>query len=1012
MNYKQMRKKNLFLLTIVALYLCFPFSLKAHTAAEMSTLVTQTETYLAKSTYTAAPQATDVRAILLDAVAQAKLSDDTNRDENYSLLEDALHTYLLAAQPTSGTSFDLTFKMNNPTLTSSGEGWSLTPTVNYNEAEIYNRTFDFYQTVNDLPSGIYTIGVTGFYRNSLYYSGIEKNANAGCYLYANDESSLLLTLYYDAQTKKFQNNTGGYANNMYDANQVFSQGFYATNTVRTTLGEGDVLRLGIRNTASQDGNWTCFKNFTLQYWGNNGGTVKSSRKYRIVSDSYSTVGAVVPGSTKGQVTPLYYSTTAVSGDTAYWYFTEEKSGKYSLRSAATKQYITWDGERIEASKRYVTLTDTMAGDSSLWTLNQVDGTHFCIRNVKQPEQLFDTRSGSYIVGTYNNSGAPSSIEQYLLYDIYGEQIVTLNNKNFFSGVSTLNINGKEMANDRSSSMFLCSVPLVKMKGGDYSATVAPVYKSGWSSLSIDGTMVNTSTSYTFKNIQPGKAFNLKIMNAEGDSATAKLYFTGMPVVALNGSFGDAYTKGTIAVNEPDSALVKLIDVKAKWRGATTKYRNKKQYAVKLIDSLGQSVDTCFFGLRSDNNWILDGMSIDVARMRNRVTTDLWEAYSQKPYFYDKQPDLVNGTRGRFVEMFLNDSYVGIYCMTEKMDRKQLQLRKYDETTNTIKGELWKSSDWSYAVFMGHYSNSTSYPKKSPVNYDNNSETWDSYEVKYPDMDDAQPINWSELYDAVDFVCTSSDQTFTEQVGSYFDMPVLLDYYIFMETILSADNHGKNMYFYIYNRAKDKKISFGPWDLDSTCGRRWNSAQIPPEQDYTQYIINSEHGDYNLFRRVKACNVNNFNDSVRYRYKELRRTVLNTDSIIQRFADYKELFDGCGASAREVARWNNTDAGTLNFDDELNYLTDWFRKRMNYIDTQWDIADLPDAVNNVEQHVHSISVGADKGRIIVTAPQACTITVVTLSGQVRYVRQVEAGVHVIDGIAPGIYIVNGRKIIVS
>lgn len=36
-------------------------------------------------------------------------------------------------------------------------------------------------------------------------------------------------------------------------------------------------------------------------------------------------------------------------------------------------------------------------------------------------------------------------------------------------------------------------------------------------------------------------------------------------------------------------------------------------------------------MRSDNNWILDAMAVDRARMRNRVSTDLWLAFSTKPY---------------------------------------------------------------------------------------------------------------------------------------------------------------------------------------------------------------------------------------------------------------------------------------------------------------------------------------------------------------------------------------------
>ena len=215
------------------------------------------------------------------------------------------------------------------------------------------------------------------------------------------------------------------------------------------------------------------------------------------------------------------------------------------------------------------------------------------------------------------------------------------------------------------------------------------------------------------------------------------------------------------------------------------------------------------------------MCSEVARMRSIVTSDLLQSYCALTYYAEDEPDLINGTGGQFVELFLNNQYVGLYYMTEKMDRKQLKLKKYDEEKDNIRGLLWKGSEWSYSIFMGHDYNSNYYPMRSPVMYDNNSEDWDGYEVKYPDLGDGQPIRWNELYDAVDFVCTASDEEFVIKAPELFDMPVLMDYYILMETILSADNHGKNMYFFVHNQNKNKKISFGAWDLDSNIGRRWN-----------------------------------------------------------------------------------------------------------------------------------------------------------------------------------------------
>lgn len=99
-----------------------------------------------------------------------------------------------------------------------------------------------------------------------------------------------------------------------------------------------------------------------------------------------------------------------------------------------------------------------------------------------------------------------------------------------------------------------------------------------------------------------------------------------------------------------------------------------------------------------------------------VLIDLWHNFSHKPYYYAQEPQALTGTRGQFVETLLNDKYVGVYCMTECVDRKQMKLVDYDSIAHVQHGILWKSKDWSYSVFMGHNSDNTYYPMTSPTSF--------------------------------------------------------------------------------------------------------------------------------------------------------------------------------------------------------------------------------------------------------------------------------------------------------
>ena len=43
-----------------------------------------------------------------------------------------------------------------------------------------------------------------------------------------------------------------------------------------------------------------------------------------------------------------------------------------------------------------------------------------------------------------------------------------------------------------------------------------------------------------------------------------------------------------------------------------------------------------------------------------------------------------------------------------------------------------------------------------------------------------------------------DEIFKKEVSEYFDIPVLIDYQIFLEVLKPIDNCGKNMYWGIYD----------------------------------------------------------------------------------------------------------------------------------------------------------------------------------------------------------------------
>lgn len=484
------------------------------------------------------------------------------------------------------------------------------------------------------------------------------------------------------------------------------------------------------------------------------------------------------------------------------------------------------------------------------------------------------------------------------------------------------INGKHIIYDKQNDTYMACIPEDAF-GKDYEAIILLDIASDWSDLSIDGTQI--AYSYTFKQVEGNKLYSIHARKGNKEINT-KITFTFLPLLVLQGSFGYDYAQGSMSLYSSDATEPTISLIKAKWRGGSTNTadKHKRNYKIKSINFKGKSQDISLLGMREDNNWILDAGQIDLFRLRNRIATEIWNDFATKPYYASKEPKVKNGVTGKVVEVILNNEYRGIYSLTEAMDRKELKLKKYDDKNQEFHGQLWKVSSWDKATFWD-----------IDKDYDNTQETWHAFETKYPDIEDVNPTDYSPLYEAIDFVVNSNDEAFKKEAGDYFDIPVLIDYQLFLETLKPVDNNGKNMYWGIYDVAKSKKLTLAIWDLDASVGQDWRCS-TPLHPDYV--LPNTDLGvkdGFNLYHRLSSLNVDNYNEKVANRYHELRKTYFSEENLISRYQGYYDMLVKSGAASREECKWSkDTDIGgyPLNFKSEIEYIKNWIINRLNYLDT--------------------------------------------------------------------------------
>lgn len=254
---------------------------------------------------------------------------------------------------------------------------------------------------------------------------------------------------------------------------------------------------------------------------------------------------------------------------------------------------------------------------------------------------------------------------------------------------------------------------------------------------------------------------------EGIQRTWRLMFTTLPIICFDSDLEamlavrnseDLYyqnprkkTDGHIVIVDPlkrtDGEYVFSQNTKSRIRGATSGGYSKKSFTVSLYDDAYEDkVDATVLGMRDDDGWILDAMYADHARMRNRLLFDIWNDMDDLPYDKDSdKPFQANGTHGMHVEILFNGSYFGLYCLTDKIDRKQLNLKKsrtdFDGNYAGSRGILWKGR------FMQDICTFNSYPKEYPAD----TLYWGYVSQEYPDDNNSQ-ANWELLKQFIDLIC--------------------------------------------------------------------------------------------------------------------------------------------------------------------------------------------------------------------------------------------------------------------
>ena len=386
---------------------------------------------------------------------------------------------------------------------------------------------------------------------------------------------------------------------------------------------------------------------------------------------------------------------------------------------------------------------------------------------------------------------------------------------------------------------------------------------------------------------------------DGEYQECWLTVTGLSVVSIETEAdADAEIFGGSAYFWDSSTKVDWTSssiLEANIRGNTSRTYEKKGYklSLKKQNKNGEIVEDkkSLFGLRNDDEWLLNAMYSDSSKIRDKLSADIWAEIGA---YQEEFPEAYFGTRMTYVEVFFNHEYWGLYVLMEPVDSKQL-----DRTKEGEGGQ----EEYSYKSVTPQ-----DVSTEELLNQEAYGETLSGFELKgsHTVID---RTSWEPLLSYLELRDLSDDEAFAAAAPELTDREGALDIWIYLQAVLGIDNRGKNMYYVAKNRGNRQVVYFAPWDMDITWGDALSEGTGDNVWDVGLFTaLYSERINWSFGDRLIELDVDGSCDYVSERWKELRQGVLSDESLTEEIDGLIHQVRDSGALERDAERWPDSNSG--------------------------------------------------------------------------------------------------------
>ena len=381
-----------------------------------------------------------------------------------------------------------------------------------------------------------------------------------------------------------------------------------------------------------------------------------------------------------------------------------------------------------------------------------------------------------------------------------------------------------------------------------------------------------------------------------------LRLTTLPIMCIS-------TSGTIPDSKEESVdmQMELFDNRAgispnvlssdgeiRIRGNKTLKYPKKSYKLSLTrvstSNNKKSNKVSLLGMPSDEDWVLTAMYEDPEKIRDVFCTNLWKESLAK----DNEEGIDLGTEYKYVEVFINSEYAGLYALGYKLRNDQLGISKNDKNA-----ALFFKDD--YVHYDSMYLNTSGVPYRYRI----------------------LSGQGTEMFDLLTGAMIQSEQAGDDidSIYSMVDIDNIAGYYLFINLIQGEDNIDNNQYIFIKRDAEGKtKILYSVWDMNYSWGNDLgiNYGYGPDEM----FLY-----DYGFLQHL----------ILKEKYLELRETSWSDDSISKMIDEYEAKVYGSGAYLRESEKWQESEFGEYH---DLSVFREYVKNRFAAMDKYIEDPVLP------------------------------------------------------------------------